>query len=731
MDNIKIKFIALTSLIISVFIFIMYVPHVSLYDYNSMFSFLHLQRTSEKVEHDEYKVFPILLTSQANSSNFIDALYFIASQNPAVTVIDGFDNPAFFADRESFFLVEDFVNNNKSLISSTAISSSKFNGLIGSSLNRNKMLSENFKYIYSLSNFYLADSADIHFKLPSLSFPPERNTVYNIERRDGFFDILYKFDKRYSYTLPLMLFNTLNKNLSGDEIKFGSLSTGNGERKIYYDQRGRLSYNSKSKIDKTFSYRSYSDFYKALEIRKELISNLIKLGLVEKDENSYENYIRLESFIDGIYRIEAYKDQTKNALLISSNRLAAEWISFKKMYGGFINDAVLFISFNSDPLWINKSIEELYILENGEIIKRIPHLLVFFISSLFFLISVLLVFFFKRELLTLTALFAVNIILYFSFINFFRIDFPVFINFIFIIIGVLLAVVIKILYLVLWNSEVSKVLGENISLKYKNEISSQLRTGNIDFYSDMKTAGFLNVDISGILEYEKDGSDFILTSKILASLEAVIKNNYGVINNVTPSGISAYYGVPLRKDNYISDLLKTASDVFKEIDFESDIAEKINIGIHIKKEYFDLLKIDEVMRYRNIGSSINILNGMKVIANRFEAKIIVSSAVVKLSSEKLKVRMLDRIRIKGYENVERFFQYFTEEEYYRKEKLVDYFHAGLKLFEMRMWEEASYYFRQCLKLDESDVPSKIYLQRCKDFIYIPPHDEWDGVYEVE
>ena len=28
-------------------------------------------------------------------------------------------------------------------------------------------------------------------------------------------------------------------------------------------------------------------------------------------------------------------------------------------------------------------------------------------------------------------------------------------------------------------------------------------------------------------------------------------------------------------------------------------------------------------------------------------------------------------------------------------------------------------------------PSKIYLKRCKDFIYVAPDEDWDGVYEVE
>ena len=117
-------------------------------------------------------------------------------------------------------------------------------------------------------------------------------------------------------------------------------------------------------------------------------------------------------------------------------------------------------------------------------------------------------------------------------------------------------------------------------------------------------------------------------------------------------------------------------------------------------------------------------------AKMFNITLIISETVFKLSNFKLPVRMLDRVRIEGIKGSIRLFELLTEEKYSGNKEFYNYFHAGLKLYENKKWKEAGAYFRQCLKIDNEDIPSKKYLERCKNLTG-KNIENWNPIYEVK
>jgi tetratricopeptide (TPR) repeat protein len=65
-----------------------------------------------------------------------------------------------------------------------------------------------------------------------------------------------------------------------------------------------------------------------------------------------------------------------------------------------------------------------------------------------------------------------------------------------------------------------------------------------------------------------------------------------------------------------------------------------------------------------------------------------------------------------------------------KKKVLELFAEGRKLYKMMKFEDARQAFLRALKIDPNDGPSKIYWQRCKEFIESPPPEDWDGVYTM-
>lgn len=63
-----------------------------------------------------------------------------------------------------------------------------------------------------------------------------------------------------------------------------------------------------------------------------------------------------------------------------------------------------------------------------------------------------------------------------------------------------------------------------------------------------------------------------------------------------------------------------------------------------------------------------------------------------------------------------------------KQRVLDLFARGRKLYKLMQFEEAQKFFAQALKIDPDDGPSKVYFARCKVYIETPPPEDWDGVF---
>ena len=63
-------------------------------------------------------------------------------------------------------------------------------------------------------------------------------------------------------------------------------------------------------------------------------------------------------------------------------------------------------------------------------------------------------------------------------------------------------------------------------------------------------------------------------------------------------------------------------------------------------------------------------------------------------------------------------------------KLLPIYNKALDLYKERKFHEAIGEFTKCLEILPEDGPSKLYLQRCQDYIDNPPPDDWDGVYTM-
>jgi tetratricopeptide (TPR) repeat protein len=67
----------------------------------------------------------------------------------------------------------------------------------------------------------------------------------------------------------------------------------------------------------------------------------------------------------------------------------------------------------------------------------------------------------------------------------------------------------------------------------------------------------------------------------------------------------------------------------------------------------------------------------------------------------------------------------------QKEKLLALFAEGRKHYKLMDFEKARACFEEVLQIDPNDGPSKLYVDRCADYLEEPPPADWDGVYVMK
>src|SRR5690606_29891874 len=63
-----------------------------------------------------------------------------------------------------------------------------------------------------------------------------------------------------------------------------------------------------------------------------------------------------------------------------------------------------------------------------------------------------------------------------------------------------------------------------------------------------------------------------------------------------------------------------------------------------------------------------------------------------------------------------------------QKQVLELYNAALALYKERRWQDARAGFQKALDVDAEDGPSKLYLERCDEYLKNPPGEDWDGVF---
>jgi adenylate cyclase len=256
------------------------------------------------------------------------------------------------------------------------------------------------------------------------------------------------------------------------------------------------------------------------------------------------------------------------------------------------------------------------------------------------------------------------------------------------------------------------------------------------------TAIFTDVQSFSTISEQIDPEELVsLLNKYLSAMSDVILCEKGTIDKFEGDAIIAFFGAPLELSDHALRACVSAITIKKiEAELNKTIMEHklspspllTRIGINTGFMVAGNMGTANKMNYTIMGNAVNLASRLEGVNKQYGTWILASHDTVRETGDRLLYRRLDRVRVVGINEPVRLCELFELAEHAdeRDKKLVSVFHDALDNFEKRDWKQAADGFKEAMSIKESDNPSKLYLQRCAEFLKQQPDDKWDGVYNL-
>jgi class 3 adenylate cyclase len=673
----------------------------------------------------------LLIDKRIDSVNLLGILYYLryAEVKSVIMPVDIEILRDYYQTKE----MADFIRNTPSILSSVTISGRKGFPVSSGTYSRSNDSWKQLTYLKTSNPFFHANYRDrINFSNETGTPSYKIGTSIDTGKRpfNNSIDILTRFENKFLLSLPfLMYLQDTTIDVRVDEFSFTSI--GSGENRIWFDQAGRSGVLPPKSIRYSISQSEYAEWVNMFNIRQEAVSQLVGMQMLNISDDGWQQFQNEEQLLFALY---SGTRRGSGSRFEQAKAMATEWNRFTAANTPGMRNGVVFISRTPDQAWMQDTLGSYLTLRDGRILYRLP---LGIITAILILISIVLVI--LHGLLDRPMLFSIlsgvililSIPLYLILRNFAGIDYPLAAIIISLACGTAIGWIANRARQLLWLNEVRSIYKGSASIEFSGNTARKWQHGRFSLATKQHLATFLLVDTTAFLEQDITEDDVEFIAQKIAEIENTIKQFGGVRNNFDSAHISCYFGNPYQFEQQADMAVDTARDIHRVPVYINHKSARFVIAIHTKNEWFKYIHKNNQKCYTFIGNSIHILSKMQKVAHRFGVNTILSETTFKQCTIEQPVRMLDRISIKGISGSIRLFELLLDHPNADEQKLLDYFHAGLKLFEEQKWKEASAYFRQCLRIRENDIPSQIYFDRCKEFHEIPPNEDWDGVYEVE
>jgi adenylate cyclase len=220
-----------------------------------------------------------------------------------------------------------------------------------------------------------------------------------------------------------------------------------------------------------------------------------------------------------------------------------------------------------------------------------------------------------------------------------------------------------------------------------------------------------------------------------------IQREGGMLDKFIGDAIMAVFGTPIAHGDDEDRAVRAAVAMLKELDVfnaarkaagQKPIA--IGIGLATDSIVSGNIGSPKRMDYTVIGDGVNLGARLEGACKEYGARLLISENTFGKLRGTYRSREIDRLVVKGKTRpvgVYEILEYHTPETFPNLAEALGHFRHALECYRARKWHDASKSFREVLRLNPDDKPSKLYVERCDYFEQHPPPDDWAGEWVLD
>lgn len=232
-----------------------------------------------------------------------------------------------------------------------------------------------------------------------------------------------------------------------------------------------------------------------------------------------------------------------------------------------------------------------------------------------------------------------------------------------------------------------------------------------------------------------------LLNQYFETMVEAVFNYEGTLDKFIGDALMAVFGAPLPlTENHAWRAVQAALDMrhrLKEFNERRIVQEqpqiKIGIGISSGEVVSGNIGSRKRMDYTVIGDGVNLSSRLESTTKEYGCDIVLSEFTYQLCSERVVVRELDKIRVKGKHQAVKIYELIGDRTTCldaNTQEFLSYYQAGRVAYSSRNFPQALICFEAAKKIRPTDKAVNIHIARCNKYLRQPPEESWSGVWTM-